>query len=246
MPWLRVSAVRPSLAKPRTAPAPPSTTSTSAAFFARRADCSTGASRCCSCCMASTAPTCFSWWVWLTHSRRHFLRTRSALARAHSLRRLTGSPSSAHRLNFFNMHKPHAPPRGEGGGHANATHRFTPHHHPPENPTPTAKQYRRRCWPPRPSRLVGPGSTGRGPSLPAPKSPTLSGQGTRQPGSDRCSSRKGRGPLLGGSPPGSWASACVRLDPLTRPTDAWWRLHASIQSPRLDMRHVAEGAGEER
>ena len=94
----------------------------------------------------------------------------------------------------------------------------------PRSPRP---HYRRRCWPPGPSRLVGPSSTGGGPSLPAPRSPTLSGQGTRQPRPDRCSSRKGWGPLLGGSPPGSWAPACVRLDPSARPTDAWWCLHAS-------------------
>ena len=113
----------------------------------------------------------------------------------------------------------------------------------PRSPRP---HYRRRCWPPGPSRLVGPSSTGGGPSLPAPRSPTLSGQGTRQPRPDRCSSRKGWGPLLGGSPPGSWAPACVRLDPSARPTDAWWCLHAAIQSPRLAMHHGAEGAGEER
>ena len=122
---------------------------------------------------------------------------------------------------------PHAPLHGGGGWTRKRSAPIHPFRFPPEIFTPTAKQYRRRCWPPRPSRLVGPGSTGRGPSLPAPKSPTLSGQGTRQPGPDRCSSRKGRGPLLGGSPPGSWASACVRLDPLARPTDGRWRLHAS-------------------
>ena len=48
----------------------------------------------------------------------------------------------------------------------------------PRSPRP---HYRRRCWPPGPSRLVGPGSTGGGLSLPAPKSPTLSGQGTVNP-----------------------------------------------------------------
>ena len=99
---------------------------------------------------------------------------------------------------------------------------------------------------PRPFSAGRPEFDGGGASLPAPRSPTLSGQGTRQPRPDRCSSRKGWGPLLGGSPPGSWAPACVRLDPSARPTDAWWCLHAAIQSPRLAMHHVAEGAGEER
>ena len=35
-----------------------------------------------------------------------------------------------------------------------------------------------------------------------------------------------RGPLLSGTPPGSWAFACVRLDPLARPTEVRWCLHA--------------------
>ena len=125
--------------------------------------------------------------------------------------------------------RPHRmpPPTGEGGGHASAAsppHSLFLHSNPRAHSRP---HHWRRCWPPCLSRLVGPGSTGRGPSLPAPKSPTLSGQGTRQPGPSRCSSREGRGPLLGGSPPGSWAFACVRLDPLARPTDASGCLHAS-------------------
>ena len=118
------------------------------------------------------------------------------------------------------------PPPTGGGGRSAFPRPPRPLSALPLGPPPLHPHHRRRCGPPRLSRLVGPGSTGRGGPLPAPKSPTSSGQGTRQPGPDRCSSREGQGPLVGGSPPGSWALACVRLDPSARPTEVRWCLHA--------------------
>ena len=108
------------------------------------------------------------------------------------------------------------------------------------------RQYRawRRCLPPFPSRLVGPGSTWkRGGHYPLRKAPRSVGRG--QPAVPFARRVRSSGPLRGGSPPGSLGSRGLRGRPFG-PSNRVPAVSARGLPPYSANADWAEGAGEER